>query len=89
MLQNKFKKRKKRKFGLPLQQNVLWLQVAVDELGLIEDGQRVQNLRSEKLDQVGREAPEVVHLDQLVEVYAQELADKTEVVTEDERVSHA
>ena len=64
-------------------QNVFRLQIAVHDVVLAHVVQRYQNLDREPLDQAEREAQEVVHLDEVVEVDAQQLEGQDEVLAED------
>jgi hypothetical protein len=61
----------------------------VDEARLLEDGERVEQLRGKDLDELRAEAEELVLLDELVQVAAQELEHEAEVVLMDERVAEA
>jgi hypothetical protein len=69
-----------------LQQNVFWLQIAVDQSGLVEQGQPVKQLLREYPDQRCAKAAELVLLDQFVEVDTQELENKTEMLPVDEGI---
>ena len=51
-----------------LQEDILRFQVAVDEARVLQNGQRVEKLRHEDLDELGAETLELVLLNQLVEV---------------------
>jgi hypothetical protein len=61
----------------------------VDEARVLEDGERVEELRGEDLDELDGEPLELVLLDELVQVRGQELEDEAEMVLVDERVPHA
>jgi hypothetical protein len=61
----------------------------VDEAGLIEDGQAVEELGGEDADEGGGEAAEGVLLDELVKVGGEELEDEAKVGVVNEGVLEA
>ena len=58
----------------------------MNEAGLLEYRERVQELRREDLHELSAETLELVLLDKLVEVRRQQLEDEAQVVFVDERV---
>ncbi len=58
----------------------------MDEPCLLQDSERIQELRGEDLHELGAEALELVLLDQLVQVRREELKDETQVIFVNERV---
>ena len=56
---------------------------------VLEDRERVEQLRREHLDELRAEALELVLLDELVQVRAEQLKHETQVVLVDERVAQA
>ena len=71
-----------------LQEDVLRLQIAVYEPCVFQNGERVQKLGREDLDQLRAEALELVLFDELVQVDAQQLHRNAQVVTEVEVLLH-
>ena len=63
-----------------MQKDVLGFQVAVDQAGLVQKRQPVQELLSEDPDQSCAKTTELVLLDQLVQVDTEELEDQTQVL---------
>jgi hypothetical protein len=61
----------------------------VDETGLVEERETVQELLRKDAHEGGAEAPELVLLDELVEVDAQQLKHEAQVLPVDERVLEA
>lgn len=66
----------------------LGLEIAVDDAVVTEKRQRGKDLHREASDEDGRESSELVRLDELVEVDAEQLRDDAEVSSESERVDH-
>ena len=73
--------------NLRLQQDILWLQIAVNEPCFLQHRQRVQELTHEDLDQLGAQTLELILLDQLVKVRRQKLKDQAQMASMDERVA--
>lgn len=71
------------------EENVLWLEVAVHDVVLAEEVKRYKDLNSEPLNQVQREAIEVVHFDKFVEVHGQHFKCNHEMLAERELVQAA
>ena len=69
-----------------LEEDVLGLQVAVDEPRLVQQGQAIQQLLCKDPDQGGAEAAELVLLDELVQIDAQQLEHQAQVLAVDEGV---
>lgn len=69
-----------------LQQDVLRFQIAVDEAGLVEQGQAVEQLLSKHTHQGGAKASELVLLDQFVQVDAKEFENQAEMLAMDEGI---
>lgn len=74
--------------SLLLEKNVLRLHVAMDDLVLVESVEALQQRVREPSHQLHAEALELVLLDQLVQVDAEQLEGDAHVVTEGERVEH-
>ena len=62
-----------------VQQNVLWLEIAVDDPVLPHEHERPQDLDSESANEARREASEAVGLDQLIQVDAEQLHSDAEM----------
>lgn len=73
---------------LLLEQNVLGLEVAVDDAVLVQRVQTLQDRVGELPDQREAEALELVLLDELVQVHAQQLEGHADVVAEGEVLQH-
>ena len=71
------------------EQNVLWLEITVDQTGLVEHRERVQELLGEDADERGAEAAERVLLDELVEIRRQELEDEAQMAAVNEGIAQA
>lgn len=69
-----------------LEKDVLGLEVAVDDLGLLEDSEGVEELGGEDAHEARAEPAERVLLDEFVEVVREELKDEAEVRVVDEGV---
>ena len=69
-----------------LEQDVLRLQVAMYELGLSEQCQTIDELLRKHAHQGGRQSAELVLLDQFIEVDAQELKHKTQMLPVDKGI---
>ncbi len=74
--------------ALLLEQNILRFQVAVDDLHLGQGLQALQYRVGELADELQREAGELVLLDELVEIHAQELERDAYVIAEGEGLDH-
>lgn len=72
-------------FVLLLHQDVLRLQVAVNDVELVEEVERLQDLDGESADQVQRKTGKVGLLDELVQVFAEDFELEASVPSEDER----
>ena len=66
----------------------LWLQITVHNTMVSHQRERLQHLVRKPPDETGREPMEVVRLDQLVEVDAQELRRNAQMATEVEMLRH-
>jgi hypothetical protein len=62
-----------------LEEDVLGFEIAVDEARVFEDGHGVEELRHKDLDELRRQALELVLLNELVEIGAEQLKDETEM----------
>lgn len=74
--------------ALLLEQNVLWFEVAVDDAVLLQRFQTLEDGVGELPDQREAEALELVLLDELVEVHAEQLEGHADVVAEGEVLQH-
>jgi len=63
-----------------LQEDIFWLQVAVDDVVLLHVGEADQDLDGEPPDQILGHPLEVVVLNELIQIYAQHLKRYTQVV---------
>jgi hypothetical protein len=61
----------------------------VNKIRVLEDGERVEELAREDLDELDRQALELVLLDELVQVGREQLEDEAQVLLVNERVTHA
>lgn len=71
---------------LRLEEDVLWFEIAVDDLGLLQYRQRVEKLSGEDADETRTESSERVLLDELIQVVGEELKDEAEMRVVDEGV---
>lgn len=62
------------------QENVLGLEIAMYQTRFVQESQAVQELLGENPDQCGTKTPELVLLDQFVQVDAKELKDQAQVL---------
>lgn len=70
----------------PLEKDILGLQIAMNDLGFLEDHQRIQQLRREDPNEAGAEPSERVLLDEFVEVVGEKFEDEAEVRVVDKGV---
>ena len=73
---------------LRAQQNVFWLQVAVDQSSPLRQRQRLEHLTDQQSRQVQRQPGKVVLRDEVVERAREQLEDDAEVFPEHEVVLH-
>lgn len=72
-----------------LEQNVFGFQIAVNQARLVEQCKTIEKLLSKDADQSGAESSELVLLDKLVQVDAEELKHQAKMLTVDECVLQA
>lgn len=63
-----------------LQQDVLWFQIAVDQVGFVQKAQRIQKLLGKYADEGCAQATELVLLDQFVEIDAEQFECQTKML---------
>jgi hypothetical protein len=63
------------------QKNILWLQIAMDQMRLVQQAQGVQQLLSKHSDECSTQSTELVLLNELVEVDTEQFERKTQVLT--------
>lgn len=71
------------------QQDVLWLEIAVNDLLRFEKQETTDELLREAADQFEREAPEIVTFDEFVEIHAKQLCGNAQMASEVERLRKA
>src|SRR5688500_2728863 len=68
------------------QEDVFWLQVAMDDLLLLQQVEGAEHVLGEPADQLEGEAPEGIGLDELIKVHVQELGGDAKMSAEIEAV---
>lgn len=63
-----------------LQKNILGFQIAVYQARFVQEGQAIQELLGENPDQRGTKTPELVLLDQFVQIDAEKFKDQAQVL---------
>ena len=84
-----YRHKQKRKGDLLLKQNVLRLEITMDHLCLTKQTQPTQQLLRKHSDQRSAQSSELVLLDQLVQINAQQLEHQTQMLAMDEGVFQA
>lgn len=74
--------------GGVFEQDILWLQVAMNHTVSGQQGQRTKQLDGESLDQGNVEPLEVVDLDKLVQIHAQTFARDAEMASKVKAIRH-
>ena len=69
-----------------LEQDILRFEVAVDDAMLVEEDEALEDLDADLADEVQGQPVELVHLQQFVEVYVQQLEHQARVPAEEEAV---
>lgn len=71
-----------------LEKDILWLEIAMDQPGILQHGQTLQELLCEDFDQLRTETLELILLDELVQIGRKAFKDQTQMILVRKRLDH-